>query len=332
MLILPKTDKDSKLTEFKNGYKIIEDPINGNCFYKRRIGIDNSGNCRIEKIEIYPELGFMIKDCSYGEKIKSYDQSLNGGIRINKSMYTSIDLKTGAKLQWGADTLAPLALFVEPSYLFSGYYGDPSPDLAFIEEGDIIYSTNKLSDFTKRSTEYDVAKNKIFSEEDFLQMGYTKFIGLLTAWFTQWTFEYPFDSFVIIDTKTGTYNVPEFKHLGFIEKDYIKNIYKEYLKELSNLSKLLKYNCDKENRHFRILVYTGSYSTVIRIKDIDHKGIVVDHNLSGSDHFLSLVYNMISDGFKFNISEEAFKIVNTSNGEVSQDMISAYLDDPNVNI
>ena len=44
MLILPKTDKDSKLTEFKNGYKIIEDPINGNCFYKRRIGIDNSGN------------------------------------------------------------------------------------------------------------------------------------------------------------------------------------------------------------------------------------------------------------------------------------------------
>ena len=68
---------------------------------------------------------------------------------------------------------------------------------------------------------------------------------------------------------------------------------------------------------------------MIRIKDIDHKEIVIDHNLSGSDHFQSLIYNLISDGFKYNISEEAYNVVNSSNGDISEDMISSYIEDPN---
>lgn len=332
MIIIPKSDKSTDLPSFKNGYKIIEDPLRGNCFYKKRIAVDNDGNCRIEKIEIYPELGFLIKDCSYGEKIKSFDPLLKSGIKINKSMYSSIDLKTGSKLQYGADTIAPTAPMFEPSYYFSGMYAEPSPEIAFIEDGDIIYKTDKLISPFNSSGDYSIAEERIYAQEDQIQIGYTKLIGLLYSWFTQWSFEYPFDSFVIIDTKSGTYNIPEFKYLNFIEKDYAKNIYKEYLKGLSKLTKLLKYNCDKEKRNLRILVYSGSYSTVIRIKDINHKELIIDNNLSGSDHFISLIYNMISDGFKFNISEEAFNIVNLSNGDISEDMISSYVDDPNVKI
>ena len=51
MIIIPKSDKSSDLPSFRNGYKIIEDPLRGNCFYKKRIAVDNDGNCRIEKIE-----------------------------------------------------------------------------------------------------------------------------------------------------------------------------------------------------------------------------------------------------------------------------------------
>jgi hypothetical protein len=333
MLIIKKSKNDDVTTTFKNGYKIIEDPLKGNCFYKKRIAIDNEGNCRIEKCEICPELGYLIKDCSYGKKIKTFDPSLSNGIRISKSMYTTIDLKTGAKLQWGADTLAPTALYCDPHYFFSGLYDEPSPDLIFVDDGDIVYKTDKIiNPFMSDALEFSDVLSKIYIEEDTLQIGYTKCIGLLISWFTQWSFEYPFDSYIIIDTKTGTFNVPEFKSLNFIEKDYIKNIYKEYLKGLSNLTRLLKYNCDKENKRLRILIYSGSYSTVIRIKDIDHKEIVIDHNLSGSDHFQSLIYNLISDGFKYNISEEAYNVVNSSNGDISEDMISSYIEDPNVKI
>ena len=333
MIIRPQLiDKSGSTSSL--GFIESYDPLWGRNFSKKRIACNKAGDIRVEDITIYPDDKYLVKNCAFGKRISSYidsdTKSLVERVSMKNHMSTTIDLKTGECIQWGSDSRSPL-------YKTTGYWltagetelevaeNGPS-DMMSLNPNDTIYSTTKLRHcFT--GFDLEAIRSSIYATENILQIGFSKCVGLLNAFFTQWSYAFPFDSFVILDTKHG-FNVPGFKYFSIFNKDIGKKMYAKYVKSISAMFELLKRNCEYEKRDLRIYVFTSAYTTVIKIHDKDGRGFVLDElNLNASDHFNSVIQNMESDGPNWLISEECAAMMHTNNYDVTDTMANTYVGD-----
>lgn len=307
----------------KPGFKESYDDLWGKLFEKRRVACNKLGDVRIEKITIYPEIKLLTKECSFGKK--RYDSVKPDSVCMyfdaKNNMYTSIDLNSGKCVQWGSDCKSP-SYNCTGYRLYAGYSEEPEPTPCFIslDSSDQIYSTDKL-EFCFTGFDLESRKADIYCAENSLQMGYTSCVGLLTSFFTQWSYSFPFDSFVIFDTSKG-FNIPEFKYLNIVDKELGQKMYTEYIKSISRVFDIIKRNCEIEKKNIRIYIFTSAFTTVIKIKD---HGLTLDYNLNASDHFDTIISNVESDGAGWCMSEECGAIMGTDNREISSDMYCQYI-------
>lgn len=310
MLIRPQTQTKDCLYK-TNGFKEIVNDSGDKVFIKTRYACDNSGNVREEKLQIFPELNNILKISFFGKRLNKsiYDKS---PFHIKNGMYTIHNLDDGKLIKWGSESAV-----VDQNYVFAGDYSDKSLNYRYIDNSE-VYST-KLDDGSYRNKDY--IKSIIYASEDNMQMGFTKSIGFINSFFSQWSYSNPFDSFVIIDGKHGTFNIKSFKYFEFMDKSTIYKIYSDYLQSISKLSTLFKRNCEIEKRNVRILIFTSAFCSVIKFIDMDHNMFIIDSKINASDHLNSLSDNLISDGYKYVFSEEANCLINSSNGDVTDKII-----------
>lgn len=331
MIIKPQVFDKSGASSL--GFVESYDTLWGRSFDKKRIACNSSGDIRVETIKIYPDDKYLVKECGFGKRISSIvddkSKSLVDRVAMKNHMVSTIDLNTGKCVQFGSDCRSP-------SYDNTGWWltaGDTSyefeengpNDTMTLNPNDTIYSTTKLSHcFT--GFDLEAIKSSIYGTENLLQIGYAECIGLLSAFFTQCSYSFPFDSFVIIDTKYG-FNVPNFKYFNIFDRDTGKKMYAEYIKSLSKVYDILKRNCELEKKDLRIFVFTSAYSTVIKIHDKTAKGLTMDLNLNASDHFSTIISNIENRGTGWTLSEECGSIIFNENGYITDEMTQVYGED-----
>ncbi len=328
-MILKPQQFDNDETVVTLGFKESYDELWGRNFNKKRIACNNNGDVRIEDLAIFPDDNYLIKMCTFGKKYVSmmdFNPKSNSiskeRIDVKNHMYTTIDLKSGKCEQWGSHTRSPL-------YSSTDYWFDVGeldftnyPQTIYLSPKDKMYNTSKLRHCFLGFDLNDIQAS-IYGTENSLQIGYTKCVGLLTSFFTQWSYSIPFDSFVIIDTDKG-FNVPIFKYLNIFGKNVGKMTYAKYVNAISNVFEILKRNCEYEKKHLRINIFTSAYTTVIKIHDKQQKGFTMDFNLNASDHFNSIMANVESEGYDWGLSEECGTMMSTDNYNITDEMIQAY--------
>lgn len=325
MLIKPFRQEDYKPSLVLKGGFVKN--YNGSEFKRRRVFSNNSGSVRIEEIIVNTEKKTIVKKCIFGE----FDRSpLNFGniINVDDVMSVTLDLKTGNRLRFNTYSGIPNNSRSITGQIV-GYISEPIPKSVMLNKNDIVYNTDYIDDLYH--TEYDKQNilYKIYAIEDIFQMSYSELIGFTSAFFSQWGFSYPFESSIIIDTKSEEFSIKSFKYLqGVIEKDLITQLFASYVKDLSNLTSLVSYNAERENRHFRMLIYSTPFVSVIRIKDMNHpKDINGTFYPSASNHFRSMINNAASKS-GYDLTEEAGYILTNNNGDISSEILESinYID------
>ena len=313
-------------------FEVSKDFYGNVYFHKKRIGVNDKGAFRCEEINIFPKTKTLIKETTFGsfdpkDELNLLGRNANSISRIR----STLDLKTGKLVEWGSESPIPSnngsRNFQVLGFLNTNMYGH------HIRYEDKFYQTDKIENGDE-SFDIDSVKFKIYGTEDNLQMGYIETVGLMETFFSQWSFDYPFESSIIIDSKDG-FNIVKLKYLkGILEEEAALKLFSDYLTGLDKLTELFKYNCFKEKRHIRVYVYTSAFCAIIKIHDCDHREIKLDSIISGSNHFKTLIFNKASNPNYYDFSEEAGIILRTRHGNISDEFIKSlnYLNDENLYI
>lgn len=293
-------------------------------FKRKRIYIDPQGFARIEELMINPEQKTVLKECTTGIKTLRYFGGTNSIVTTGYS-YVLTDYQ-GHKIQWGTDAKITKDKSFDDkngfSWTFAGEVGDRPSIVFFDDTKDVVIPVKNGTTISDVASDLKKIYLDIESAEDIMQMHYNDCIGLVTSFFGQWGFSYPFESECIIDSKRG-YNPVTFKYLGgVIDSESGKLLYVEFLNDLNRLTEVLKYACEKEQRHIRILAYTGPYSSVIKIKDMEYPSLSVDYNLSANDQFKLLIHNVKADGSGMFSGEWADILMGGSQKEVNKELVA----------
>lgn len=310
MLIKPFSPiKEKEFIRFNNGYKLHKD---GSLSRRRIATCTGRDFARVEEIKIIPKMSMIVKTCTYGLfNTPNYIDTISW-------MGSSIDMESGEIIDYGAYSPIPNT----SNYHTTQLLGDYMPKTTIkINDSDSIYVTNFINSEDNLSN-YELLNYKIFGMEDYLQMNYNDLIGVLDSFFSQWGFNYPFDSFVVIDTYSKTFT-PKFKYLkGVLDESTALKLFGLYAKSISKLVDLISYHSEMSKRKFRIKVFTNAFMSVIRITDLEHKGINITLTPSASDHFQTIINNCIAEKH-FDLSENAECLMGSNTKEISLDMINS---------
>lgn len=316
MLIKPfSTIKEKEVIKLNNGYKLHKD---GSLSKKRIATCTEHDFARIEEIKIIPKLSKILKTCTYGYfNTPNYIETISW-------MGSSIDMESGEIIDYGAYSPIPNI----NNYYTSQLLGDYMPQNTIqIKDSDNIYVTDFINSEDNLSN-YEFLNYTIFGAEDYLQMNYNDIIGILDAFFSQWGFNYPFDSYVIIDTYSKTFT-PKFKYLkGVLDESVALKLFGLYAKNISKLVDLISYHSEMNKRKFRIKVFTNAFMSVIKITDLEHKEINITLTPSASDHFQSIINSCAAEK-NFIVSENAECLMGNNAKYISLDMMNSvdYLND-----
>lgn len=316
MLIKPFSPiKEKETIRLSNGYKVHKD---GSLSRRRIATCNNRDFARVEEIKIVPRLGKILKTCTFGQfNTPNYIDTISW-------MESSIDMESGEIIDYGAYSPIPNT----SNYFTSQLLGDYMPQNTIrVKNSDNIYVTDLINSEDKLSN-YEFLNYAIFGAEDYLQMNYNDVIGILDSFFSQWGFNYPFDSYVIIDTYSKTFT-PRFKYLkGVLDESTALKLFGLYAKNISKLVDLLSYHSEMNKRKFRIKVFTNAFMSVIRITDLEHKDINITLTPSATDHFQAVINNCIAEKH-FCLSENVECLMGNNAKEISLDMMNSvdYLND-----
>ena len=295
-------------------------------YKRRRVFSNKSGSVRIEEIILNPKKKIITKNCVFGEFDKS---SLNFGniVNVDDEMSVTIDLKTGKRMSFSTYSGIPNNSKSITGQTI-GYVTYPINRVISLNDNDVVYNTDYIDDLYH--TEYDKESilYKIYAVEDLFQMSYSELVGFTSAFFSQWEFSYPFESDVIIDTKSETFSIRNFRYLqGIIKKEVIGCLFKSYAEDLSDFTRLASYNAKKEKRDFRVLVHSTPFVSIIRIKDLIYNDICETFSPSASNHFRAMINNATSES-GYDLTTEAGCIINSNNGDISAEMLESinYID------
>jgi hypothetical protein len=231
-------------------------------------------------------------------------------------------MMTGECIDYGINSQTPNFTDNKTYQLLGNNYDNSNTYI--IQDTDRIYPSNYVDEFLHISTfDPNSIINKVWSAEEVLQMDYTDLIGLLDSFFTQWGFNFPFDSYIVIDTKTKQFT-PKFTYLnGIMDKNSVLPLFAAYVREISKLVEYISRCCEIfDNRHFRIKIFTNAFVSVIVINDIDYKEIEYKLNPSNCDHFRSLVNNKLACR-SYGLTEAASILFNTKNKNISDEILQS---------
>ena len=291
-------------------------------FNRSRIAVSPSGRARIEEIHIDTKNKTVTKTCSLGN-FENYKYSVGNRISLDSSLSVMTDLVTGKLVDYKIKSQIPNNNDCKTFQTLGNDFTMLDPGNVYVlKDHDVVYPSKFVDEYIHEST-FD-PKDILFSvyaTENATQMPYTDFIGLLDSFFTQWGFGCPFDSTVVIDTKTKEFT-PKFTYdENLIDKDTALTIFAAYAREISKLIEFISFTSLVEKRHFRIKVFTNAYMSYVSIKDMDHPELNFDINASNCDHFRSLINNSIASK-SYSVSEAAGLVVLNKNfGNISSDIL-----------
>jgi hypothetical protein len=176
-----------------------------------------------------------------------------------------------------------------------------------------------LSSLEYTNLNLDLIDAEVIGFENAYQLPYTETIGLLNAFFSTWTYGYPFEAIVIIDTKRRSFNIPKIIYLPVITKDMMKQIYMKFVKETDSISNYIFRIMEKEKRELKFLIFFHPFGSIIKIKDLDRNTIenVKNYNSTQPHTFMK---NIKTGGLKY-VCGESFNLLRE--GELKEPVLQA---------
>ena len=308
MLLMPKRIQDNDILKFSPN--IITD---------KKIAISSNHNARLEELIVDSKNKTITKNSFTGYL------STNNNIEVCNKMQVVSDMNTGETISYNLSSLMPS---YDNNYNMSQnigfFYSDKDLNLKSydLHSYDKRYVNDLIGD-SKYITDFDYINAAIYGVENLLQVDYGDLVSVLEMFFTQWSFNIPFVSNIIIDTERRSFNIPKFTYFQkIISEEIAMNLYATFAKELSSLCEFMfdLFN-NVYKRKFRILIHHTPFVTVIKIKDTDNKEISLDFNVSASDHLKAMVNNAVS--CKWYCNNDSLNVITdkTHNRDITFDVL-----------
>lgn len=297
LLMNTSFNEDNNISNNRNFVK-IEDEF-GTVFRKESMNVDPNRSTFVKtKLEYRPNTGQTIKYKSSGNVSKVYDN--NDLIHCETLSNSVISLTNNNENFYSLHVPTPcIDPIAKNSYGLGNYdiIGDPCTFMWNKKKATV--SDLRRMDETLFSKIYD----EVYDYENTYQMYFYEFIGLINIFFSNWLWNYPMSTYVIIDCKRGTYNVPKFSILNVIDKDTSHKIYLNFIKGVSEISKMLKRICEMYGKNYVLNVFVGN-ECVIKIFDIERNVSMDTFLLTNSDISNNLMKSSVSGGLRYCNSEE----------------------------
>ena len=297
LLMNTNFNEDDTISNNRNFIK-IEDEF-GTVFRKESMNVDPNRSTFVKtKLEYRPNTGQTIKYKSSGNVSKVYgNNNLIHCETLSNSVVSLINNDENFySLHVPTPCIDPIA---KNSYGLGNYdiIGDPCTFMWNKKKATV--SDLRRMDETSFSKIYD----EVYDYENTYQMYFYEFIGLINIFFSNWLWNYPMSTYVIIDCKRGTYNVPKFSILNVINKDTSHKIYLNFIKGVSEISKMLKRICEMYGKNYVLNIFIVN-ECVIKIFDIEHNISMDTFLLTNSDISNNLMKSSVSGGLRYCNSEE----------------------------
>jgi hypothetical protein len=235
----------------------------------RRISINpESQTARLERISLmYTDDAsppFIYKECGVGP-IETVKKSDKGDIKFKNYSYSVNDINEGCYVQSGGYSFYPSENPDCDSYVYYGYMNHLVPSSINVEDE----SYKKITMPSLASANFTLSRinDEVAGFENLYQLPYTETLGLLNSFFSTWTYSYPFECYVYIDTKKKCFNIPKIIYLPYIGKDDIGSLYAKFIQEVSSVCMYLSHIIEKENQAFNIIIFLHPFGSVVRIID-----------------------------------------------------------------
>jgi hypothetical protein len=298
---MPKNTGNEYYDEFGNRYKDI---------IKRLSYNEEDKIARFEKIAFIYEDDIMseprlYKECAVGP-IKTHKEEEY--VKFRNYTYSITDINSGKYLSSGGFCDYPSENEKCDSYVIYGYMNMLVPNNIMMKDESIkkIPSPSfKSIDFTP----FTINCEANYFESKY-QLPYTDTFGLLSSFFSTWTYSYPFECYVHIDVKRKCFNIPKISYLPYIEKEAIKEIYANFINEVSNISTFLCNVIIKERRDISIKIFLHPFGSVMKIFDNDYKRSETFYN-HNSTQVQSIMKNVKLEGLKY-IGSEGLGLLESS--------------------
>jgi hypothetical protein len=309
MIITPADDSVIKLgrnsekeyyDEFGNRYKNILNRIS--------INPDNKV-ARYEKIALMKEDTFpntcIYKECAVGPILKTPERNKREAVYFNNYTYSVVDRATGAYIQSGG--FCPYPDDENPAaYMCYGENNQLSPESMEIDNENCSKRVNRSLEDSKFSL--NTIDSEVCLFENQYQLPYMDTVGFLDTFFSTWTFTYPLDSYILIDSLRKEFNVPIIKYMPGISREAIRNIYITLITEVGAACEYLFRVLEGEKRRLAIKVFLHPFGSVIRIHDYDRK-IMDRFNNYNSTQIQSVMKSIRAGGVLGYISSEGLDIL-----------------------
>lgn len=297
LLINTGFNEDNTIVNNRNFIK-IEDEF-GTVFRKESMNVDPNRSTFVKtKLEYRPSTEQIIKYKSSGNVSKVYgnDDIIHCETLSDSVVSLSNDNENYYSLHVPAPSIDPVA---KNLYGLGNYniVGDPCG---------FMWDKNKatVSDLHRiDETLFSKIYDEVYDYENTYQMYFYEFIGLINTFFSNWLWNYPMSTYVIIDCKKGVYNIPKFSILNVMDKDTSHKIYLSFIKGVSEISKMLKRICEIYGKNYVLNIFIGN-ECVIKIFDIEHNVSMDTFLLTNSDISNNLMKSSVSGGLGYCNSEE----------------------------
>ena len=297
LLMNTSFNEDNNIPNNRNFIK-IEDEF-GTVFRKESMNVDPTRSTFVKtKLEYRPNTGQIIKYKSSGNVSKVYNNNdlIHCETLSNSVVSLTNNNENFYSLHIPTPCIDPIA---KNSYGLGNYDIIGDPYTFMWDKKKAIVSDLRRMDETLFSKIYD----EVYDYENTYQMYFYEFIGLINIFFSNWLWNYPMSTYVIIDCKRGTYNIPKFSILNVIDKDTSHKIYLNFIKGVSEISKMLKRICEIYGKNYVLNIFIGN-ECVIKIFDIEHNVSMDTFLLTNSDISNNLMKSSVSGGLRYCNSEE----------------------------
>jgi hypothetical protein len=269
----------------------------------RRVSMNpNTNTGRLKKISImynednksYPNI-YKESAIGYIEKLKNKNV-----IRFDNYAYTVTDINNGKYIQSGGFSNCPSEINDCDPCVYYGFMNQLVPSHVNIDDDSykkIFVPSLENLEFTSFMIDSEVCQY-----ENTYQLPYTETLGLLNSFFSTWTYAYPFECAICIDTKRKCFNVPKIVYLPYIAKDDIRCIYINFIHEVNTICHYLSSIMEKEKRIFNIIVFLHPFGSVIRLNDKKYCQNESFYN-HHSTQVQSIMKNVKTEGLRYIRSE-----------------------------
>jgi hypothetical protein len=266
---------------------------------------------KMDKISIVTDLNTpayknIIKESAIGTVIKCNDKAV---LNFDTYTYSTNDIYNGDYIQSGGYCEFLDDIGSGGSFISYGNLDDLPAEYVLIDNA--FFKKNKIVpyiNYLRPTMNLLDAEVRVFEDE--YQLPYTETIGLLDAFLTTWTYAYPFETIIIIDSQLKQFNIPKIKYLPIISTEMMKRIYIKFIKEVGLISEYIFRIMEHYKRKIKFRIFFHPFGSIIKIKDLDrHTVESIENYHSTQPH--AFMKNIKNKGLKY-FSEESFSILKNS--------------------